>query len=270
MVRPANLRRLPNLPPNLRPLPAMAIGNSMSDARSSELSSSTPQKRPRIFPLKINYKADILTVITFLMSFAALLWQVVNYLQGAAVRVFAPDQIIIAASDKVDFPNREGGPYVHFLARMSYVNEGSVGYNATIRRERIEISIADVLQLEQYWYRFVSSDATGPQGTTLVVSKISDFHPFGLQAGSAESHLTLFQPWPKKCAVTEKNCKWDVNYMSWENFFKLVKPGQKVKVRLLADEFVTASPVTAECTATLNSQSYSNLEERRWDSPVCR
>jgi hypothetical protein len=236
----------------------------MSDTRSA------PPPRSRIFPLKISYKADILTLITFLMSFTALLWQVVNYFQGAAVKLLAPDEIVIAASDKADFPNRDGGPYVHFLARMSYVNEGSVGYNATIKRERIEVSVAGVFQFEQYWFRFVSADATGPDGTTLVVSKISDFRPFGLSSGSSESHLTLFQPWPKTCGAKEKDCKWDVNYVSWDTFSNAVKPSQQIKVRLFADKFGTATPAAVECMVRLSDQSYSNIQQRRWDAPVCR
>jgi len=221
-------------------------------------------------PFKISYKADVLTLITFLMSLAALLWQTINYFQGAAVKLFAPDEIVIAASDKTDFPNREGGPYVHLLARMSYVNEGSVGYNATIKRERIQVSIPDVLNFEQYWFRFVSADAAGPDGTNLTVLKISDFRPFGLAAGSSESHLTLFQPWPINCGTADKDCKWDRNYVSWDTFSKLVKPAQRVKIRLLADEFGPAVPVVVDCTVILNDLNYSNLRLRRWDAPVCR
>src|ERR1700685_1035741 len=220
-------------------------------------------------PFKISYKADILTLITFFMSAAALLWQLVNYLQGPAVYLIPPDEIIVASSDKANYPGTDGGPYFLVLARMSYVNEGAAGYNATIKRERVEVSIPDVLDVEEYWYRFVSADSAGTGGNTLVVSTISDFHAFALLSGNSESHLTLFQPWPKDCSSNDKNCRWNVNYVSWDTFAKAVKPMQHMKVRLFADEYGAGRPVLAECQVTITKETYTNIIMRHWDAQVC-
>jgi hypothetical protein len=223
-----------------------------------------------MFPLKISYKADILTLITFAMSAAALGWQMVNYLQGAAVRLIPPDEIILASSDKADYPAVSGGPYFLILARMSYVNEGATGYNATIKRERIEISIPDVLDMEEYWYRFVGADAAASDANKLVVTTVSDFHAFGLQSGSSESHLTLFQPWPKDCPTADKNCKWNVNYVPWDTFSKAVKPTQYMKIRLFADIYGSSHSVSAECEVTITKETYDNVQLRRWDAQICK
>jgi len=71
------------------------------------------------------------------------------------------------------------------------------------------------------------------------------------------------------CGATEKDCRWDVNYVSWDTFSKKVKPSQKIKIRLLADEFGPVTPVAAECMVTLNDLNFNNIRQRRWDAPVC-
>jgi hypothetical protein len=141
--------------------------------------------------LKISYEANILTLITLVMSVGSLAWQTVNYLKGAETRLIPPEQVVIADSGAAKFPNRDGGPYVHFIARMSYVNAGAAGYNATIRAERVRVTVSG-RQFEQNWFRYVHSDADSTEATKLVVDKVSEARPLPLTAGSAESHETLF------------------------------------------------------------------------------
>lgn len=144
------------------------------------------------FRFKISYEASLLTLITFLISIASLSWQIINYFEGAQVRLITPDQITIGSSPRMNYPNRGGGPYVHFITRMSYVNAASAGYNATVSVERVSITVDGQHTFEYRWYYFVTSDAVGKDGTELDVKKTLYAQPFALAAGSSASHETFF------------------------------------------------------------------------------
>ena len=138
---------------------------------------------------KISYEASILTLITFAISITSLGWQTVNYFAGAKVRLIPPDQITIGSSPTVTYPPRDGGPFVHFIARMGYVNEASAGYNATVRAERVRVRAAGQRAFESRWYFFVISDAVGAKNDELQVKKEKSAQPFPLAECFWSSHV---------------------------------------------------------------------------------
>lgn len=221
------------------------------------------------FPLKISYETSLLTLITFVISIASLLWQTINYFEGPKVRLIAPDQIVIGSSERVKYPNRDGGPYVHFITPMSYVNAASAGYNATVRAERIRIKIEGQQVFEHQWYHFVHSDAVGEGGTELKVETDSDARPFPLAAGSSASHETLFQPWEKQCAAGATKCHADDYYVDWTTFLDWTAKNHVIEFEFLADIFGSNTPVVATCKVNMSEQRFKDMVARRWASPAC-
>ena len=221
------------------------------------------------FPIEINYETSLLTLITFLISIASLAWQIINYFEGPQVKLIATDQITIGSSESVNFPNRDGGPFVHFIAQMSYVNAAAASYNATIRTERVRIKVEGQKVFEYQWFRFVTSDAAGPSGANLVVEKKSDAHPFPLVAGSSESHETLFQPWQKACTPAVPGCNWDENYIDWNTFIDWFGKKHVVEFEFVADIYGVKNPVSAKCTVTMSEKRFVEFKARKWASPIC-
>jgi hypothetical protein len=230
---------------------------------------------PRSMPLlrsrgRIDYSVNILAAVSLVLSLGAIVWQVADYFRGAELRLILPDQIVIARSDEAGYPNRGGGPaYVHIFGRMSYVNEGAVGYNATIRRERINIHVGTET-VEHWWYQTVSADAKGVDGGTLLISKRVDARPFPVPARNSVSHLVLFQPWPNACPINSSSCTAQSSFLDWKRFLELLENGRKMKVTFFADVFEKSKPLTLTCRVEMSVESYTRLKERGWGSPVCR
>jgi hypothetical protein len=220
--------------------------------------------------ITIDRKVNILALIALAISVATLIWQVKSYLAGPEVALFAPDQIVIASSKVAGFPSREGGPYAHILGRMSYVNAGAAGYNATVRRESAIVSIPGSAPFEQRWYRFVTADATGTEGDELKVEKLSDAGPFPLAAGSSTTHLTFFQPWPHRCVGKDAICDPRQNYITWAKFVELTKDQREFDVQFIAETYDAEPRVVASCRVKLSERSYAGLVSRSWASPACQ
>jgi hypothetical protein len=223
----------------------------------------------RLFPIKISYEIDVITLVTFVISITSLGWQISNYMKGADVMLIAPDQITISSSERAEFPLRSGGPYVHFIIRMSYVNKGAVGYNATVKTERLRFTIGRGTPFEHRWYRFVTHDAAGPDGWQLKVDKKSDASPFPITAGVSESHETLFQPWARKCADLVPHCSTRENYLTWDSFIKLLAANANytIELEILADLYDRPEPISVKCRVKV--EKFDDLKTHGWGSPVC-
>lgn len=183
--------------------------------------------------------------------------------------LIAPDQITIGSSEQVQFPDRGGGPYVHFIAQMSYVNKGAIGYNATVKSERLRVKVANTAPFEYRWFRFVTSDSDGPDGWKLQVTKVRDAGPFPITAGMASSQETLFQPWPKNCSGAVSQCSEKQNYVKWDDFIQSLGTSADhiIEFEILADVYERAEPISVKCTVKI--EKFDELREHRWKSPVC-
>jgi len=152
------------------------------------------------------------SVGSMVLGVLAFLWNVWNWFEGAEVNLFSPDQVTIARSDQVSYPMRGEAPYVLFILKMSYTNEGAPQYSSVVRRERLVLELPGRNPVEHHWFRVVSADI-GKQGDKLVVNRLHESRPFPVQAGSATSHETLFQPWPHKCPEERQDCNPRKNYL---------------------------------------------------------
>ncbi len=224
------------------------------------------QRRFASETLNASFLTSIISLIT---SVTALGWQIINYMAGPDVMLIAPDQITVGSSEQVNFPLRGGGPYVHFIAQMSYVNKGAIGYNATVKSERVRVKIANMAPFEHRWFRFVSSDSGGPDGWKLQATKVRDAVPFPITAGTASSQETLFQPWPKNCSGAVSKCWEKQNYVTWDSFIQSLaaSPDHIIEFEILADLYERAEPISIKCTVKIDN--LDELREHRWKSPVC-
>lgn len=213
--------------------------------------------------------AEVGTVLSALAGAVALVWHFVNWLKGPDVVLVKPEQVILARSDKVDFPRRGGGPYVHVVAPVSYTNAGAAGYNAVVSRETIEVEFGEGNVFEHRWYRFVTSDAGGAHGEELIVTKLSDVQQFPLQAGSARSHETLFQPWPTQCPEDETECDPRSNYVHWNKFMEALSRSPQVVIRMESRVYGQESSARATCKVSISESQYADLRARKWISPIC-
>jgi hypothetical protein len=188
---------------------------------------------------------------------------------GPNVMLIAPDQITIGSSEQVKFPLRGGGPYVHFIAQMSYVNKGAIGYNATVKSERVRVKVANMKPFEHRWFRFVTSDSGGPDGWKLQVTKVRDAGPFPITAGTASSQETLFQPRPKNCSGAVSKCSERQDYVTWDYFIQSLTASadHTIEFEILADLYERAEPISIKCTVKIDK--LDELREHRWGSPVC-
>jgi hypothetical protein len=197
-------------------------------------------------------------------------WQVIHYYEGPQVRLITPDQITIASSTAVKYPDRDHkGPYVHFIARMSIVNEAGTGYNTTVSRERVRVTVQGHAVFEGFWYNFVSSDAGGKDGGDLIVDPKSFAHPFPLAAGSAESHETLFQPRQRDCSGVTPPCSAFDNYIKWADFVGWFQKDKPIEFEFMADTFTGKQPVPAKCKVEMYVEQFDSMKQRQWTSPIC-
>jgi hypothetical protein len=221
---------------------------------------------------KINLKKLLpwFTAVTFALSIVSLGWQGFKYYEGPQVRLITPEQITIASSTAVKYPDRaQKGPYVHFIARMSYVNEASTGYNATVSKERIRVTVEGHAVFESTWYNFVSSDAGGKDGSEIVFNTKTFAHPFPMAAGSSESHETVFQPWEKDCSGATPPCSPFDNYVKWDDFVSWFQKDRPIEFEFLADTFTGKQPVTAKCRIVMYQEQFDSMKQRQWTSPLC-
>jgi hypothetical protein len=131
--------------------------------------------------LRVDRKTEIIALAAFALSISGVLWQVANFARGAVVRLFPSDQVVIASTNALGRSYSGTENLLMFIATMSYVNEGDIGHNAVVRKERIEFSLGD-RKAEHQWYEFVSSDVKDGKPE---IKKDGDARPFAVNAGSA-------------------------------------------------------------------------------------
>lgn len=209
-------------------------------------------------------------LVLSLVGVAAFIWHVADAIRGSNVKLLPPEELVISHSDEVGFPRRgPGGPYAHFIVRFSYTNEAAPGYNAVIRREKIIFGFTKKTKYYHVWYEFISSDAGGPKGKILIAARQSAAKPFFVPARSAETHETLFQPWPKQCPSSTKRCDPRHNYLPWDEFLSLIKKHGQIIVSLIANVYGKNDPVTAKCTTSISKYFFKKLRDRRWIALDC-
>jgi hypothetical protein len=214
--------------------------------------------------LRVGRKTEIIALVAFVLSVGGVLWQVLNFARGAVVQIFPSDQVVLTTVNKLgrNYPGQDN--LLALIANMAYSNEGDVGHNAIIRREFITLSFAGH-EVEHRWYEFGSSDQ---KDGAVNFDRKSEARPFPVNAGSAESHETLFTAWEVECADTDKNCNSAKNFIKWESFLEAVKSNGRIVVTTKANVYPTRT-VTASCEVRLRPWEITILEAEQWLSATC-
>lgn len=214
--------------------------------------------------LKIGRKTEIIALIAFVLSVSGLLWQVRSYTRGAVVNLFPTDQILITSTDKLGRNYSGQINYLAVAATMSYANDGDIGHNAIIRREYIAFSLGD-RDIEHRGYEFGTFDIKG--GAPEFVRK-SESRPTPVNAGSAESHETLFAAWEIDCENAQEPCDSERNFVTWVDFIKAIKAKKQISFTTSADIY-SSKRVNASCVVRLRSWESEILESEQWLAPTC-
>lgn len=212
-----------------------------------------------MFGLEIEKRTDVLALAAFTLAILGILIQVYAFLRGFDVRLFHPEQVLIVFQKYTD-----GREYMRVSARMSYVNLGRPGYNATIRRERVEFTLGG-RDYVQYWQAFQSFDM---EQAKLVTHYESDAHPFPVLAGNANSHETFFAPRPIQCRSGDADCKSEHNYLVANDFIRSLNGIGQLKFNFVADVFGGDLKPTS-CIVNIDTNVILHLATNNWAAPSC-
>lgn len=212
-----------------------------------------------LFGLEIEKRTDILALAAFTLAILGILFQVYAFLRGFDVRLFHPEQVVIVFDTSTD-----GRKYMRVNARMSYVNLGQPGYNATIRRERVEFAL-DGRTYVQNWQAFQSFDLE--QGK-LVPHYESEARPFPVPAGNAISHETFFAPHPVQCRSGDAGCKPARNYLVANDFVRSLNGVEQLKFKFVAEVF-GGDAESVICIVDVDENLILHLATNDWAAPPC-
>jgi hypothetical protein len=215
--------------------------------------------------LRVDRKTEIIALSAFALSISGILWQVANFARGAVVRLFPSDQIVIASTNALGRSYSGSENLLALIATMSYVNEGDVGHNAVVRKERIEFLIGGDRKAEHQWYEFVSSDVKDEK---LEIKKEGDARPFSVNAGSATSHETLFAAWEIFCNTGQSSCVPTANFVIWSDFLGAIKTNSSMPITAIADIY-SAKSLNASCEIRLRAWEIEVLEKEQFISVAC-
>lgn len=234
-------------------LPAVAAGVS-----------AEPDPIWNFLGLRVGRKTEIIALVAFVLSVSGVLWQVFNFARGAVVLLFPSDQVVLTSVNKLgrNYPGQDNN--LAMIANMAYSNEGDVGHNAIIRREFITFSVAGH-DFEHRWYEFGSSDQKDGK---LEFDRKGEARPFPVNAGSAESHETLFTAWEIECGEADKSCNPRGNFVKWDEFLAAVTANGRIAITTKATVY-PSKLVTASCEINLRPWEIKVLETEQWLSATC-
>jgi hypothetical protein len=210
--------------------------------------------------LEIEKRTDILALSAFLLALAGIAYQLFAYFQGPVVRLFEPEVILI------NFEKfGKDQTFMRINASMAYVNLGDPGYNATIRKERVEFGLSDEI-FEQHGQAFLES--VKKNGDSLVLEYKSDARPFPVAARAAESHDTYFAPRSVVCRESDKGCDPGHHYLDPIRFVKLIGKQDMIRFRFFA-EMVGGETLAVECDMAVPNEFLTNLMMHGWVVAPC-
>jgi hypothetical protein len=217
-------------------------------------------------PLSIKRTTDILALVAFILSIIGLLAQIRDNLRGAHTVLFAPEQVTFGSTKalKVFFQNND--QLLITTAIMSYVNDGTAGFNAAVGREYMRFEIDG----KKYQYLAHQTVNTSSETSTLSVVKKDDSGPFAINAGSAVSHEVLFEPHIVKCTAGDSDCTGSLPSIGWTEFKAAVNKNPTISVTLLADVYGKET-LSVQCTITFNSNDLKafDRDDQEWSAPDC-
>lgn len=230
-----------------------------------------PEPIWKLGPLSVKRTTDVLALVAFILSIIGLLAQAKDYLRGAHVVFFPPEQVTFGSSKalKVYFQNKD--QFLLLTAIMSYVNDGPAGFNAAIGREYLRFYVGG----KKYQYAAHQTVNTTTELSAFGLSILSalkkdDSGPFAINSGSAISHEVLFEPHQVRCTIRDKECSGALSAIKWEDFKSAIKKDPNVRVTLLADVFGQDTR-TVDCLITISKYDLAAFDtpEQEWGAPNC-
>lgn len=213
----------------------------------------------RVLGIEIERRTDILAFAAFLMALGNVVYQAALAFRGPDIHLFPPEQLVILGEQ---YPS--GKRYVRFAAKMSYVNDGSVGYNAAVVGESLHFQLGDT-QYEQRWQTFESFQRSPDDPLKLESLKTEDAHPFTLAAGSTVGHETYFAPRKRAFVLEDERAQ---SYLEWPAFLEQLEKLPEVRFELRAEVHGMA-PEHVGCTIRVDDELRDKLEQRGWYAPSC-
>ncbi|MGY3146734.1 hypothetical protein ACVWYQ_003733 [Bradyrhizobium sp. USDA 3397] len=207
-----------------------------AEARGSEPAS------PRIW----KYKAtDLAGLAAFALSIIGYGWYITNWVKGADVQFFPPDQVELRCSERKADECTADSKVTVTASTMSYVNRGDPAYNAVLRREQVEAKIAD-RQIALDWTYF--SDIT----TTSASQKVAT--PRVIPGGQSEAHETRFYP---RLSCVGDSCDRS-NFLNWSELLKLMSqkdnPLKSIPMKFSVTLFDSEKKIEKSCVVTIDQE----------------
>jgi hypothetical protein len=217
---------------------------------------ASPEPVWTLGPISVKRTTDFLALVAFILSIVGLTAQARDYLRGARLALFAPDQILFLPSTKVPgVALQYNQPGMLATAIVSYVNDAPIGYNAVVARENMELEIAG----QKYQYRAYEAIHSKLQGDNLDVDEQENVGPFAVNAGSAVSQEKLFLPYVA------------TSWVAWSDFINKIGSSPIVAVTLTADVY-GKDTLSVQCAVQFGPSEFREVNDpkRQWSAPLCQ
>jgi hypothetical protein len=232
----------------------------------------TPEPIWKLGPVSVKRTTDILALVAFILSIIGLLAQAKDYLRGAHVVFFPPEQVTFGSSKAFKIYSQTNEQFLLLSAIMSYVNDAPAGFNAAVGREYLRFYVGG----KKYQYVAhqtvnTNTELNASGVSILTASKKEDSGPFAISSGSAISHEVLFEPTHMvRCATRDKECSGSLSTIKWGDFKSAVQKDPNVRVTLVADVF-GQDTLTVDCLIKMSNYDLVAFDtpEQEWGAPNC-
>ena len=215
----------------------------------------------KILGIEIERRTDILAFAAFIISIGSLLAQFVNLIRGPDVILVGPKIVTLYSSQGGD-----GKEYLRLMAGLTYLNNGSPGYNDILKSERAFLSM-DKKEIKLTAKNYID---TKSDGKNLVKKIEGDAIPISLKAGNVHNHETEFVPFPNKGGESNKN------FVIVEEFIKSLDQSSNLTIKFVIETY-EGKKITKIChlqpqkvVKYLNDGSRTiNDIKRSWSANLC-
>ncbi|MCK1705033.1 hypothetical protein IVA86_27405 [Bradyrhizobium sp. 146] len=198
---------------------------------------------PRIWKYK---STDLAGLAAFALSIFGYAWYIANWVKGADVQFFPPDQVELRCSEVEANECTAESKVTITASTMSYVNRGDPAYNAVLRREQVEAKFGDKQIVLDWTYFSDISSTSAPQ-------KVAT--PRVISGGQSESHETRFYP---RLSCAGDNCDRS-NFLAWSELLKVINqkdsPLKSISMKFLVTLFDSEKRIEKSCVVTIDQGS---------------
>ena len=216
--------------------------------------------------IELEKRTNLVAVIALLLSTLATglssLPFVYELVKGPEVEMFyVYDQVLIKKE------HLSGKDYVAISETVAFNDSSKIGYhNMVIKKVTITLKFSDNSKYRLRWHEFVTF--TIKRNGQLEKGPAEPAVPLQITAGNVPSRDIYFVPFRKRCEDGKDNCKEWHNYLTWENFLKKLKIGQKIDFTVTA-ESLDGNLLNSSCMINIDKNLINKLKKNGWQSPSC-